>query len=53
MKSKISKRTIALIAAAVVMFAGGGVMGTSARLSILSDPYNAEFAMDSRPVRDV
>jgi len=46
MKKKISNRTIALIAAAVVLFASGGVMGTRAALSAFSDPYNAEFALD-------
>ena len=46
MKKRISKRTIALLAAAFVLLASGGVMGTRAQLSIYSDPYNAEFALD-------
>ena len=46
MKNKISKKTIALLAAAVLMLAGGGVMGTRAQLNVFSDPYNAEFALD-------
>ena len=46
MKNRISKKTIALLAAAVVLLAGGGVMGTRAQLNVFSDPYNAEFALD-------
>ena len=45
-KNKLSKRTMALLAAAIVLLASGGVMGTRAQLTVFSDPYNAEFALD-------
>lgn len=47
MKSrKCSKKTLALIAIAVLLFASGGLMQTQARLSIFSEDYRAEFELD-------
>ena len=44
--TKLSKRTIALLAAAVVMFASGGTVGTRAALNVTSDNYDATIATD-------
>ncbi len=47
MKSrKCSKKTLALIAVAALLFASGGLMQTQAQLSIFSQDYNAEFELD-------
>ena len=46
MKTKLSKRTIALLAAAVIVLSGGGLMASRAQLTVFSTPYNADFAMD-------
>ena len=43
---KLSKRTLALGAVAVLLFASGGVMGTRAQLTTFSENYNAEFDLD-------
>lgn len=42
----LSKRTLALGAAALLLFAGGGVFGTRAQLTVFSQDYNAEFELD-------
>lgn len=42
----LSKRTLALAAVAILLFASGGVMGTRAQLTIFSSDYNAEFELD-------
>ena len=43
---KFSKRTTALIVAAVLLFAGGGVAGTRAALNIQSEYYRAQFYLN-------
>lgn len=43
---KLSKRTLALGAVAVLLFASGGIMGTRAQLTTFSEDYNAEFDLD-------
>ena len=45
-KVKFSKRTTALIVAAVLLFAGGGVAGTRAALNIQSELYRAHFYLN-------
>lgn len=45
-KVKFSKRTTALIIAAVLLFAGGGVAGTKAALNIRSELYRAHFYLN-------
>ena len=45
-KKKLPKKSVALIAAALLLFAGGNVVGTQAQLSIFSEDYNAEFELD-------
>ena len=45
-KVRFSKRTTALIVAAVLLFAGGGVAGTRAALTIQSEYYRAEFYLN-------
>ena len=47
---KLSKKTIAFLAAAVILFAGSGVMGTRAVLNIYSPDYTLEFATDDQDV---
>ena len=44
--TKLSKRTIALLAAAVILFAGGGTMETRAALTATSDDYDATIELD-------
>ena len=46
-KTKISKRTIALFAAALVLFGSGGYMGTSAVLNTYSDPHLLNIDTDA------
>ena len=45
-KTKLSKRSIALLAAAVLFLAGGTVTGTRAALGVQSESYEAEFYMN-------
>ena len=45
-KRKGIKTTIALLVAAILLFASGGIMATQAQLTIFSNDYNAQFAMD-------
>lgn len=45
-KKKLSKRTLALAAVAVLLFASGGFMGTRAQLSITSQDYEGHFKLD-------
>lgn len=45
-KVKFSKRTMALLVAAVLLFAGGGVAGTRAALNIQSELYRAHFYLN-------
>ena len=45
-KSKISKRTLALFAAALVLFGSGGYMGTKAALNTFSDPHLLDINTD-------
>ena len=47
---KLSKKTIALLAAAAVLFAGGGAAGTRAVLNIYSPDYYIDFATDDQDV---
>ena len=44
--TKLSKRTLALLAAAILMLGGGGVMGTRAALTVTSDIYDATIELD-------
>lgn len=46
MKRKMSTRTLALLAAAILLFAGGAVSGTRAALNIQSDYYIAQFYLN-------
>lgn len=43
---KISRKTLILLAVAVVMFCAGGVMTARAQLGIFSSDINSEFGMD-------
>lgn len=45
-KSRFSKRTMALLVAAVLLLAGGTVTGTRAALNIQSDYYRAHFYLN-------
>ena len=45
-KGKLSKRTLGLLAATLVLVLATGGMGARAALSIFSQDYNAEFEMD-------
>ena len=47
-KNKISNKTIALVAAALVLFAGGTFTGTRAVLNIFSPEHFLEFETDSQ-----
>ena len=47
---KMSKRTLALIASALILLGAGGVMGTSALPNIVSDDYQAEISLDQLTV---
>ena len=49
--TKISKRTIVLFAAALVLLVSGGSMGTKAVLNITGDPYEAALATDQLAVQ--
>ena len=44
--TKLSKRTLALLAAAIILLGGGGTMGTRAALTATSDTYDATIALD-------
>ena len=46
-KTKLSKRTLALLAAAVILFAGGGYTGTRAVLNTFSDPHLLNINTDT------
>ncbi len=50
MKNKISKRTIALLAAAVVLFSSGGFMASKASPSIQSREHVTDFQLDNTEV---
>lgn len=50
-KNRISNRTIALIAAAVLLFAGGTFTGTRAVLNIFSPEHFLEFQTDHQQVQ--
>ena len=45
-KKKMSKKTMALLAAAVMLLAGSGIMGTKASLSVFSEDYTAWFYLN-------
>ena len=45
-KDRMSKKTMALLAAGILLIAGSGVMGTRASLSVFSDDYTAEFYLN-------
>ena len=45
-KKHVSKRTLALIAIAVLLFASGGFLGTRAALNITSDDLETDFILD-------
>ena len=45
-KKKMSKKTMALLAAAVMLLAGSGIMGTKASFTAVSDDYMAEFYLN-------
>lgn len=42
----LSKKTLALAAAAILLFASGGVFGTRAQLTTYSEDYTAQFELD-------
>ena len=44
--TKLSKRTLALLAAAIILLGSGGAMSTRAALTITSDDYDATIALD-------
>ena len=44
--TKLSKRTLALLAAAIILLGGGGTMGTRAALTATSDTYDATIELD-------
>ena len=44
--TKLSKRTLALLAATVLLFGGGSFTGTKAALTYFSNDYTAEFSLD-------
>ena len=46
-KTKLSKRTLAIFSVALVLFAGGGYMGTRAALNTFSDPHLLNINTDS------
>ena len=46
-KTKLSKRTLAIFAAALILFAGGGYMGTRAALNTFGDPHLLNINTDS------
>ena len=43
---RLSNRTLALVAAAVLLFASGGFMGTRAQLTTFSADYEGQFQLD-------
>lgn len=45
-KDRMSKKTMALLAAGILLIAGSGVMGTKASLSVFSEDYTAEFYLN-------
>ena len=46
-KTKLSKRTMAIFAAALILFAGGGYVGTRAALNTFSDPHLLNINTDA------
>ena len=44
--TKLSKRTLALLAATALLFGGGGFAGTKAALTYFSEDYTAAFELD-------
>ena len=44
--TKLSKRTLALLAATALLFGGGSYAGTRAALTYFSNDYTAEFSLD-------
>lgn len=44
--TKLSKRTLALLAATALLFGGGSYTGTKAALTYFSNDYTAEFSLD-------
>lgn len=44
--TKLSKRTLALLAATALLFVGGSYAGTRAALTYFSNDYTAEFSLD-------
>ena len=44
--TKLSKRTLALMAATALLFTGGSFTGTKAALTYFSNDYTAEFSLD-------
>ena len=45
-KKKMSKKTMALLTAAILLLAGSGILGTRASLSVFSDDYTATFYLN-------
>lgn len=45
--TKLSRRTLALLAAAVILFGGSGITGTRAALNAISGNYDATIATDT------
>ena len=45
-KDRMSKKTMALLAAGILLIAGSGIMGTRASLAVFSEDYTAEFYMN-------
>ena len=45
-KDRMSKKTMALLVAGVLLIAGSGIMGTKASLAVFSEDYTAEFYMN-------
>ncbi len=43
---RMSKKTMALLVAGVLLIAGSGIMGTKASLAVFSEDYTAEFYMN-------
>ena len=49
--TKLSKRTVALLAAAIMLFSTGGIMGVLAEPALTSQDYDATIATNSIEVQ--
>jgi hypothetical protein len=45
-RDRMSKKTMALLAAGILLIAGSGIMGTRASLAVFSEDYTAEFYLN-------